>query len=100
MFLPVSLVLPSRSLIISNNYTKVCLYASLLFFWLKYGVSGGVPQQQTPLNEKEIELIKQFLGVIATKVKYDESYNFEVEDENEVLFMKYRKVCIAIESWL
>ncbi|PFX29322.1 Exportin-T [Stylophora pistillata] len=42
-------------------------------------------------NEQQKANLRAILHVIINKMKYDESYNFDHEGEDEVMFMEYRK---------
>ncbi|XP_074646295.1 exportin-T-like [Tubulanus polymorphus] len=44
-----------------------------------------------PISEKQRQNIERTLYVIIRKMKYDECYNFDVEGEEEAMFMEYRK---------
>ncbi|RMX59336.1 hypothetical protein pdam_00014020 [Pocillopora damicornis] len=103
-----------------NSYSKLtksgdtesaakCLYAAekkmqYLFRFLSHddddvsqNVSGfgytylTVLKQIANPSEQQKENLRGILHVIINKMKYDESYNFDHEGEDEVMFMEYRK---------
>ncbi len=49
----------------------------------------------TELNPKQTEHFGFMLQIIRNKMKYDESYNFDNQDENEAEFLEYRKVFLC-----
>ncbi|KAH3816261.1 exportin-T-like isoform X2 [Dreissena polymorpha] len=48
-------------------------------------------KQMTPLSAKQRENIETLLIVVINKMKFDESYNFDHEGEDEAMFQEYRK---------
>lgn len=48
-------------------------------------------KQMNPISVKQRENIESLLYVLIKKMKFDESYNFEHEGEDEAMFMEYRK---------
>ncbi|CAH3184242.1 unnamed protein product, partial [Porites lobata] len=51
----------------------------------------AVLKQITNPSEQQKANLRGMLHVVIKKMKYDESYNFEREGEDEVMFMEYRK---------
>ncbi|KAJ8301279.1 hypothetical protein KUTeg_020266 [Tegillarca granosa] len=51
----------------------------------------AVLKQIKPLSQKQLENIKGLVYIVVKKMKYDESYNFEHEGEEEAMFQEYRK---------
>ncbi|KAL4226182.1 hypothetical protein ACF0H5_014168 [Mactra antiquata] len=48
-------------------------------------------KQMNPLTGKQRENIESLLYILVKKMKFDESYNFEQEGEDEAMFQEYRK---------
>ncbi|XP_053377142.1 exportin-T-like isoform X1 [Mercenaria mercenaria] len=48
-------------------------------------------KQMDPITPKQRENIEALLYILIKKMKFDESYNFEHEGEDEAMFMEYRK---------
>lgn len=62
-------------------------------------VSGTVTQfahdyithlKSAPITERQKQNMKEMLFVIMKKMKYDDSYSFEAEGEEEAMFQEYR----------
>ncbi|XP_013382049.1 exportin-T [Lingula anatina] len=51
----------------------------------------SVLKQVKTLSEKQRQNIEGLLFVVVKKLKYDESYNFDQEGEEEAMFQEYRK---------
>lgn len=51
----------------------------------------AVLKQMSNISEQQKANLRGILHVIIKKMKYDESYNFEHEGEDEVMFIEYRK---------
>ncbi|ESO82555.1 hypothetical protein LOTGIDRAFT_197880 [Lottia gigantea] len=48
-------------------------------------------KQVVPLSPRQRENVEGLLYTIISKMKYDDSYNFEEEGEDEAMFLEYRK---------
>lgn len=48
-------------------------------------------KQMNPITSKQQENIKSLLYILINKMKFDESYNYEQEGEEEAMFMEFRK---------
>ncbi|XP_064605610.1 exportin-T-like isoform X2 [Liolophura sinensis] len=51
----------------------------------------NVLKQMNPISPTQRENMERLLCVLVKKMKYDESYNFEQEGEDEAMFQEYRK---------
>ncbi|XP_065889699.1 exportin-T-like isoform X2 [Dysidea avara] len=51
----------------------------------------GVLKSVDIMSKLQSDFLKQLLLISINKMKYDESYNFVTEGEDEVMFMEYRK---------
>ncbi|XP_050413849.2 exportin-T isoform X2 [Patella vulgata] len=107
----VSLILAWQKLVKSNDQenTQITLRAleHKIPFMLRFlgdeddDVSGAVTgfaqdyiallKQVVPLTPSQRENVEGLLYTIISKMKFDESYNFEQEGEDEAMFLEYRK---------